>query len=325
MNELLNGQDLQSSQSAVTNFGRVSLGSKVTVGISAYGNYETTLSCLKCLFLSSTGDYQLLLVDDCSPDEGRIRSLFLHARTVHSNTSVLSFDRNLEYSGSLNAILSHAKGELVLFLSNDIFVTPSYLRILIDIARSSRKFGLVRGCSNFVDNARATHNVGAPGGQSIDDLFLFAEEIEKTYGRQTLTDEYLTGDAFLVTRAVVDKIGTFDPLFYGYFADHDFGLRAQIAGFDLVLARGAYAFHQRAANFDYLPQAQRDLKLARRWARVFENWARFKLKYNLPVEDGYESTNLIPWGALRQIEFSVATHYTSPGNYSQYVLGPDVQ
>ena len=327
MNEPLSAQSLQASQSAATHFGRVSLGSKVTVGISAYGNDETTRTCLECLFLSCTGDYELLLVDDCSPDEGKIRSLFLQARTVHPNTSVLSFDRNLEYSGSLNAILSQARGELVLFLSNDVFVTPAYLRVLIDIAGSSRKFGVVRGCSNFVDNALATHNVGAPKGQSIssDDLFLFAQDIEKTYGRQTLTDEYLTGDAFMVSRAVIDKIGTLDPLFYGYFADHDFGLRAQIAGFELVLARGAYAFHKRAANFDYLPQAQRDLKLARRWARVFENWARFKLKYTLPVEIGYESTNLIPWGTLRQTEFSVAKHYTPPGDYSQYVLGPDVK
>jgi GT2 family glycosyltransferase len=325
MTELPDAENLQSSQSAVTDFERVPLGKKVTVGIAAYGNYETTRTCLECLFLSCTGDYELLLVDDCSPDQGKIRSLFLAARTVHPTTSVLSFDRNLEYSGSLNAILSHAKGELVLFLSNDVFTTPAYLRTLIEVAGDGRESGVIRGCSNFVDNGLPSHNVGAPKGQSIDDLFSFAQEIEETRGGQTSIDEYLTGDAFIVSRAVIDKIGTFDPLFYGYFADHDFGLRAQIAGFDLVLACGAYAFHQRAANFDYLPQAQRELKLAHRWARVHENWARFKLKYHLPAEASYEGTNLIPWAELRHAEFSAAKHYTAPGDYSRYVLGPDVE
>lgn len=319
----MSAEKLASAQSAETGFKRVSLGTEVTVAISAYGNYETTLSCLRLLFLSCEGNYELLLVDDCSPDKGEIRSLFLQARSVHANTSVYSFDRNLEYSGSLNAILSHAKGDFVLFLSNDIFVTPAYLRVMIEAARSDKGFGIVRGCSNFVDNGKPTHNVGAPPGQvvSSDTLFSFADGFEKQHGSATLIDEYLTGDAFMVSRTVLEKIGTFDPVFYGYFADPDFGLRAQIAGFHIVLARGAYAFHQRGANFEYLPRPERELKLSRRWGRVHENWARFKMKYGLPVDLSYENVNVIPWKSLRDVEFAPAKHFVPPGDYSRFLVG----
>src|ERR1700674_5362930 len=82
------------------------LGSDVTIGIAAYGNYVTTQVCLQALFRSARGDYELILVDDCSPDNGQIRSLFLEAKQQHANTRVYSFTKNLEYSGSLNAILS---------------------------------------------------------------------------------------------------------------------------------------------------------------------------------------------------------------------------
>jgi GT2 family glycosyltransferase len=289
----------------------------VTIGMSAYGNYHTTSEALNALFNSAEGDFELLLVDDCSPDD--TLSLFLETKRRHPRTRVLSFERNLEYSGSLNAIFSHAQGRWLLFLSNDIFVTPAYLRELFQIARSDPAFGIVRGCANFVDNARDTHNIALPAGvDSQEGLARFAEEHAARFRGQYLFDDYLTGDAFLVSRAVLDKIGTLDPMFHGYFADHDYGIRARIAGFRLVLARAAYAFHKRDANFTYLPEQLRNHKMTLRWMRIFENWARFKLKYGLPVELPYSSFTNVSWETLCARPFSPETCYSAPGDYSRY-------
>jgi GT2 family glycosyltransferase len=305
-----------------SNIEPVTLGADVTIGISAYGNYETTQLCLQMLFRSARGEYELILVDDCSPDNGRTRDLFLGARQQHARTRVFSFTKNLEYSGSLNAILSHASGQSVLFLSNDIFVTPFYLTVLLDVIRSNPRFGIVRGSSNFVDNnGRPTHNIAIerPIG-SGEELAAAAGKVFADFGHKTSIDEFLTGDAFMVSRALLDRIGTFDPLFFGYFADHDFGLRAQIAGFDLVVAPGAFAYHRSAANFDYLPKEQQEGKLGRRFMRIFENWARFKMKYGLPVEMLYEGTDLIPWKALAAGPFDARKHYSAAADYSEYAI-----
>lgn len=296
---------------------KMHLGADVTIGMSAHGNRETTARALDALFGSAEGEFELLLVDDCSPDD--VLELFLKVRHQHPNTRILSFQQNLEYSGSLNAIFSHAKGRWVLFLSNDIFVSPSYLREIFEIAQSDPSFGIVRGVSNFVDNGLATHNIAFPAGPvNLERLFYFGEEHAATCSGQYCYDTYLTGDAFLVSRAVFDKIGTLDPLFFGYFPDFDFGLRARLAGFKLVLAQAAYAMHQRSANFDYLPETLRDMKLGLRWAKVFENWARFKMKYGLPVELQLGSTNDIPWDDLCSRPFSAQTCYVAPGDYSEY-------
>lgn len=296
---------------------KVHLGDDVTIGMSAFGNYQTTSESLNALFNSAEGEFELLLVNDCSPDD--TMSLFMETRRRYPRTKVLSFDRNLEYSGSLNAIFSHATGRWVLFLSNDIFVTPAYLRELFQIARSDPTFGIVRGCANFVDNERETHNIKPPAPiMSYGQLAVFAEEHAAVFHGQHLEDDYLTGDAFMVSRAVLDKIGTLDPMFYGYFADHDYGLRAQIAGFKLVLARAAFAFHKRDANFDYLPEPLRNQKMMLRWMRIFENWARFKLKYGLPVDQPYTSLNNLDWGTLGRRPFSPETCYVVPGDYSKY-------
>lgn len=299
-------------------YAKVTLGRDVTIGMVAYGNVETTKLALDHLFVSAQGDFEIILIDDCSPDNGQIRSLFQEVAAYHANTRVFSFTSNLEYSGSLNAILSHATGNKILFLSNDIFVTPAYLAELFEVIDKNPKLGLLRGVSNFVDNDLPTHNLSHRPLQEPDDLFRWAEEIRLADKDQIMVDSYLTGDAFLVTRAVVNKIGTLDPLFFGYFADHDFGVRAKIAGFELGLARGALAYHKRAANFDYLPDDLREQKSIRRLGRVFENWARFKLKYGLPVDLMYTSVNNIAWTELDAAKFDSARHFCTPGDYSAF-------
>lgn len=314
--------DFQFPVKPLARFPRVRLDNEVTIGISAHGNHETTLKALTALFLSVEGDYELILVDDYSQDQ--TLDLFCIAADYHANTKVFSFDKNLEYSGSLNAILSHAVGKYIIFLSNDILVSPAYIHKLLEVARHSEEFGIVRGCSNFVDNGLPEHNIKSDYElNSLGQMFIFAEEIKRKQGDELVFENFLTGDAFLVSRKVIDAIGTLDPTFYGYFADQDLGLRAMSAGFKLVLARGAFAAHDHTANLDYLSESERTAKTSRRWARVYENWARFKIKYGLPVEQAYAGVRLVPWQRLAGVTNNDFL-FQAPGCYDKHLIAaPD--
>jgi GT2 family glycosyltransferase len=299
------------------------LGDDVSIATAAHGNAATTRFCLESLLQSAAGDYELILIDDCSPDSGDVRSVYAGVKSRHPNTKVFAFGENLEYSGSLNAVLSHAAGRSVFFISNDIFVTPFYLRGLLDAARANPRLGILRGSSNYVDNGLATHNLPmSKEVRTIEDVFQVGAQVLGQFGRSTLKDPYLIGDAFLVNREVIDRIGTFDPWFYGYFADVDYGLRAQVAGFELALVPGAFAFHQRHANIGYLPEKQRQEKVNKRWMRVVENWARFKLKWGLPVTLSYESFGSLRWDELAATaaSFDERRHFSAPGDYSRYLI-----
>ena len=297
------------------------LGEEVSIATAAYGNSAATQICLEAIFRSAAGVYELILVDDCSPDSGQIRSVFLAARQHHANTKIFSFKENLEYSGSLNAVLSHARGRWVFFISNDIFVTPFYLRTLLEAAQANPHLGIVRGSSNFVDNGLSSHNLAlAKPATTLEELFEVGSGIASAETRDWQPDPFLVGDAFLVRREVIDRIGTLDPRFYGYFADSDYGLRARIAGYDLGLVRSAFAYHLRDVNFTYLPEEQRRAKLQRRWMRVFENWARFKMKYDLPVPLPYESIARLPWTQLAALPFDQRRDFSPAGDYSPYLI-----
>jgi GT2 family glycosyltransferase len=242
---------------------------------------------------------------------------------VHHNTRIFSFPENQEYSGSVNAILSHARGDFICFVSNDIFVTRNYFELLLAVAREEEGVGIVRGSSNFVDNGLPSHNL-APIHEihSLEDVFREGEDVATLFGTISVPDPYLTGDAFLATRALLQSIGSFDPLFYGYFADHDFGLRSKIAGFRNLLVPGAFAYHSQGANFSYLSEQERARKLNRRWARVYENWARFKLKYGLPVSLLYTNINDVPWQQLEQESLGKEQYFSPPGDYLGYLTYP---
>src|SRR5688572_611092 len=184
------------------------LASTVSIGMAAHGNSRTTREALDALFSSVTGDFELILVDDQSPDD--TLEVFRAARRSHPNTRIFSFTRNLDYCESVNAFLSHARCDSLLFLSNDIFASPAYVRTLLQAAAANPDCGILRGCSNFVDKGSPQHMVPLEECGTREAYFAFAEEIAARHAGGALIDErYLVGDAFLVRRAVLDRIGTF--------------------------------------------------------------------------------------------------------------------
>lgn len=297
--------------------GPLRLTPSLSIGMAAHGNSRTTRKALDALFASATGDFELILVDDTSPDD--TLEVFRDARRRHGNTRVYSFRRNLDYGESVNAFLSHARGDRLLFLSNDIFASPAYLRVLLETAAANPDCGILRGCSNFVDKGSPLHMVALEECATQEAYFAFAEDIAARHRGGALIDErYLVGDAFLVTRQVIERIGTFDTRFVGYFTDVDFGLRAQIAGFRVVLERRAFAFHQTHGNIAYLPPDAQQERWQRRRDKVDVAAQAFVDKYGLQVPEGGIAN--FPWNELARRRFDPALHRVAPKDYSEYLL-----
>ena len=148
----------------------------------------------------------------------------------------------------------------------------------MDISKKIPNFGTIRGVSNFVDNESKLHNIDIKNKiKNINQISEFSKKIYEDKKVSFFEEKFLTGDIFLVNRKSLEDIGYFDNFFYGYFSDHDFGIRLRKAGYKLLVAKGAFAYHQRQSNFMYLDEISRKKKLNTRWARVAENWTRFKI------------------------------------------------
>lgn len=259
------------------------LSSNITVGMAAHGGAQISELALQCLFSAAEGNYELLLIDDCSNDD--TLEVFQRAAREHENTKIMRFPTNKEYVHSVNAILSHASGNRVFFVSNDYLVTPAWLRNLLRRLDENPSIGIVTGSSNYCDNLNdPSRNLIHPSFvfSDTEELFEFAEGVSCALGRRpVLDDPYLVGDAFGVSRALLDRIGTFDTKFIGYIADQDFAIRAKSAGFEVVTDQSAFAYHIRDANLYCLETSEQERRKEARNRRVRHAFNFLLDKYGL--------------------------------------------
>lgn len=255
---------------------------KITIGVAAYGNLMATKNCIEAIKKSIDGNYEIILVDDCSPGNGEIKNFFLDLKKEFKDIKVFYFPENLGYAESVNCILSNSSSNKIIFVSNDIYINPYFVEELINISNIEDRIGYVRGVSNFVDNNMVTHNISFKNKTHFNPNEV-AKEIFLKKKSNFIEEKYLVGDCFLVNRKLIEKIGYFDCFsFKDYFADVDFSFRAKALEFKCVLSQGAFCFHHKHTNFDYLPVNEKKEKMQRRQYFIAEDWARFKLKYKFP-------------------------------------------
>lgn len=292
----------------------------LSIGVAAHGNVNITVECLKSIFATVVGDFELLLIDDASPDD--MLSLYRNAAEFHPNTRIYRFPENLEYTQSVNCLLNEASGERVLFVSNDIFITPSYVAALLE-AMTDRSIGVARGVSNFVDNLLNTHNVIPDGPLATwDELIAFAAK-QFHSAAEPIDDPFLIGDAFMVSGELLRAIGGFDLRFHGYLSDIDFGIRAVAAGYRRACCPRAFARHIKDANFHYLDAEERRRKIARRTERHLKAWTVFREIWgpdHLPAK--WPGTHFIPFAELELRARDSGVRTVDPVSYSRYLIQP---
>src|SRR5262249_4549354 len=157
-------------------------------------------------------------------------------------------------------------------------MTPSFLTVLIAVSALRPDIGVVRGTSNYVDS-HPEHIVAAPGDlRNYKDVENFSRTVFERNGLALTEDRELSGDAVLIKRSVIERIGVMDLRFFGYFGDIDYGMRAHAAGFRLACAKGAWLFHKGAGHIK-ADTAGTNAAFARRMEWVEQAYQAFREKW----------------------------------------------
>ena len=207
--------------------------------------------CLQSLLLSSDalsragGGVEFILADDFSDAERGIIPLFqeFRASTTHPVT-IIRYARHQHYTHALAYALSAARGDYVLFISHDMILTPACVEALMDAVRHDDRIGIIRPTSQHMDYARALTVVPPQPLRTVEEVINFSAQVRTDHAGELVDVPMLIGDAMLIRRAVLDRVGVLDTRFFGFMADIDFGLRAARAGFRIVVSRGAWLHHE---------------------------------------------------------------------------------
>lgn len=202
----------------------------------------------------SDGRLEIVVIDNASLPEDVERLKHLHSSVV-----LLRSGNNLGFGAASNLGIERATGRHVCFLNPDTRLLDGALECMLQYCYRHPEVGAV-GPRIWADDERS---ILLPPGDPPTFSFLLSQIVAgavSTVGwyhsrrwhrramtfwrsRMPLAVHTLSGACILTTRAVVDRVGGFDPSYFLYYEDTDWCRRVRLAGYQLAYVPDAEIVH----------------------------------------------------------------------------------
>jgi tetratricopeptide (TPR) repeat protein/GT2 family glycosyltransferase len=212
--------------------------------VLAFGKLEYTRQCVESIIRYTREPYELILVDNGSQDD--TCKYFADVAEKRPGTIVVRHYQNRIVEAVVNHILSIARGEFVVGITNDTLVHEGWLDNLIRHMEKSPNIAIVGPRSN---------NISGP--QQLKTDYRTIEEYHEFTGkwiRQNAGSSFeisrMVGVMTAMRKSAMERIGGFDPNLptngrdggYG-FSDDDITMRLLLGGYRLLVANDVLIHH----------------------------------------------------------------------------------
>ena len=213
------------------------------------GPTDLLVNCVRSVVDRTTyPNYELLIVDN-----GRLSddALDLLASLPHRRVSY-SYEPPFNFSRKLNFCASHARGEHLLVLNDDIeVIEPEWMTAMLEFSQESA-IGAV-GCKLHYPDGRLQH-VGVVTGVCGIAAHLFHQHpgTSTGYGAAAIAVRNytaVTGACMMTRRAVFEQVGGFNERLRVDFNDVDYCLKVRRAGYRIVYTPYARLYHHESGSF----------------------------------------------------------------------------
>lgn len=216
--------------------------------VLSWNGREDTLRCLDSLAAIEHSDLGVVCVDNASTD-GSAQAV----RERFPQVVLIEAGANLGYSGGNNLGVRHALdngARWIVLVNNDATVAPDVIDGFEQAARTVPDAGMLAGKVYFADRPQTIWFAG----QRVSELLGYSGRPRgygradgPRYGRVGPTDR-ASGALVAVSREMIEAVGPLDDALFAYVEDVDWSLRARSAGFKVVFAPGARAWHRVSAS-----------------------------------------------------------------------------
>ena len=230
---------------------------ELSILIVSYNTCPLTLTCLDSVY-TETHDlsFEVIVVDNASADGSakEIRERFPSVILHESPT-------NLGFAAANNLAARLARGRHLLLLNPDTVVLDGAVQKLHRFALARPEAGIVGGRTFFEDGSlNPTSCRGRPTpwsllcrGLGLSTLFpgssLLDSESLGPWQRDSVREvDIVTGCLLLISRALWEELGGFDPAFFMYGEESDLCLRARARGFRPMITPEARIIHLGGAS-----------------------------------------------------------------------------
>lgn len=222
----------------------------VSIVIPTRDKVEILRRCIDSIrALSTYSRYEIALIENNS-EQAETRAYYESLR--HDATvRVVEWNNRFNYQRLNNYAVEQARGEIIIFLNNDVHViSPGWIEEMLMYAQR-RDVGAV-GAKLYYPDGRIQHAGVILGiGGCADHSHRFAARDSPGYfGRLVTVQNYaaVTGACMMLRRSVFEEVGGFDEDYELAWGDVDLCLRVRAAGYSNVWTPYAELFHDESAT-----------------------------------------------------------------------------
>jgi len=209
----------------------------VTAVVVTLNNLNLLRNCLTSIYAQDYGAIEIIVVDNGSEEDirGMLAKEFPEVRIVR-------LDKNHGFAGGNNRGIETAQGKYVALINNDAVAAPQWISSLVATAESDPGIGAT--ASIIIDGNRPEVLDSCGVGIALDGMSRQAMRGMPVPNPVKPEDVLLfSGCACLLKMEALNEVGLFDEDFFAYCEDTDLGLRLRRAGWNIVVAPGAYVHH----------------------------------------------------------------------------------
>lgn len=237
---------------------------------------EMLARCVRSVLESGYANIELLIVENGS----RQAETFAYYRELEQrpNVRILRWERSFNYAAVNNFAARQARGELLLFLNNDVeAIGPDWLEAMVKHALlpgvgavgaklyypddTVQHAGIVVGMGGVAGHSHLHYPRHAPGH---DQRLLVVQNVSA-----------VTGACLLCPRRVFEAVGGFDEGFVLAFNDVDLCLAILSAGHRIVWTPEAELYHFESKTRGYEDTPEKQLRFRRESDLFHLKWGRF--------------------------------------------------
>lgn len=267
----------------------------VSVIVVTYNNLELTKACLASLDAHSHyGNIEIIVVDNASSD-GSPEFLAGWVKQADNRKLILNTD-NRGFAAANNQGLAIASGDYLVLLNNDTYVTPGWVRTMVNHMRRNTGLGLLGPVTNNIGN-EARIEIAY---ESMDEMLVRAAEHTRRRIGRIFPLRTAAFFCVMIPRKTYEAVGPLDEAFgRGFFEDDDYCRRVEQLGLQVACAEDVFIHHQLSASFNKLKQQDRQ-KLFEENKKTYEaKWGAW-VPHTYEKQDGAATmTSVVPAPSVR--------------------------
>ncbi len=250
-----------------------------SVIIKTNDDLEMTRRCVTALLNNTDTSHEFLVLH--SGIDPAMNEYLGNVAEKHVRFQLVVAGGDLGEAQAMNQALNLSEGRHVVLLDSRVVVTSGWLEMLVAMADMNPRVGLVGPVTNRMNGLQQVAAVDY-NMDSLDGLDVFATKLMVKHAGEQARTLRLGGFCLLIKRELLARIGGLDARFDGGFYEfNDYSMRAHMAGYECLIARGCYV-HYQPTGTAVVMEADRILQLE-------IQWEIFKRKWDIPQAIGLNS------------------------------------